>query len=147
MTTAFKTVQDALVTLLQTPAIVTGAVRAGRALPLPQDQTSDIAVSLEALAGQDISLTGAPKDWGVTYAIAMRARGSATVDAMQALDPIFETVYARVATGAPPAGVMGWVLQPRVVMDVEEGDTPIGRMALFLDVRLRTQPGSLALAA
>ncbi len=147
MTTAFKTVQDALVTLLQTPAIVAGAVRAGRALPLPEGVASDIAVSLEALTGQAIALTGAPQDWGVTYAIAMRARGSASVDAMAAVDPIFETVYARVATGAAPAGVQGWVLQPRVLMDVEEADTPVARMALFLDVRLRTQPGSLALAA
>lgn len=147
MTTAFKSVQDALVALLQTPAIVAGGVRAGRALPLPEGVASDIAVSLEALSGQAISLTGAPQDWGVVYAIALRARGSATVDAMQALDPLFEAVYARVAAAAPPAGVMGWVLQPRVVVDVEEGDAPVARLALFLDVRLRTQPASLALAA
>ena len=42
---------------------------------------------------------------------------------------------------------MGWVLEPRIRLDVEEAATPIGVAQLALNVRLRTQPASLLLAA
>ena len=66
MTTAFKTVQDAIVTALVTPATIVGTrVVSGRALPMPAEHASDIAVSIESIDGADIAFTAAPKDWQI----------------------------------------------------------------------------------
>lgn len=148
MSTAFKTVQDALVAALLTPANIVGTrVVPGRARPMPAEHDSDIAISIERIGGRDIALTGAPQDWDVTYGVEIRARGSASVDAVAALDPLLEAVYARLMATLPPAGVQGWVLQPSISVDVEEAATPIGSLRVALNVRMRTQPASLALAA
>jgi hypothetical protein len=148
MTTAFKTVQDALVAALLTPPDIVGPrVAAGRARPMPQEHDSDIAISIENISGEDVTLTSHPKDWSVIYGVEIRARGSATVDAVAALDPLLEAAFARLMQTAPPAGVMGWVLEPRIRVDVEEAGTPVGVMQLALNVRMRTQPASLLLAA
>lgn len=148
MTTAFKTVQDALVAALVTPATIVGLrVVAGRARPMPAEHDNDIAISIESVQGEDFALTAQPQDWAVVYGVEIRARGSATVDAVSALDPLLEAVYARIKATPAPAGVMGWVLEPRLRFEVEEAATPIGTLQLALNVRMRTQPGSLALAA
>lgn len=146
MTTAFKTVQDALVALMQTPAIGEGNVNTGRARPLPAEQADDINVSVESINGQQFAIGGGPVNWTVVYGLEIRARGSSTTDGMAAIDPLLEALYARIASAQPPAGVMGWVLNPRMRVDVVEGDTPVATLQLALDVQMRTQPGSLALA-
>lgn len=148
MTTAFKTVQDALVAALLTPPTIVGTrVVAGRGLPLPAEHTSDIVVSIESVNGADVALTSHPQDWEVVYGVEMRARGSAAVDAVTALDPILEAAYARLMATPPPAGVMGWVLTPRIRVDVDESATPVGTLQLSINVRMRTQPAGLLLAA
>jgi hypothetical protein len=114
---------------------------------MPLEHESDIAVTIESINGADVALTSHPKDWEVTYGVEIRARGNASVDAIAALDPLLEAVFARVLQTPAPAGVMGWVLEPRIRVDVEEAATPIGVMQLALNVRLRTQPASLLLAA
>lgn len=147
MTTAFKAVQDALVAALVTPATIVGTrVVAGRARPMPEEHANDIAVSVERISGFDLALSSAPQDWDVTYGVEMRARGSDSVDAVSALDPLLEAVYSRLMTTAPPAGVLGWMLQPQIRVEVEEASTPIGTMQLVLNVMLRTQAQSLTLA-
>lgn len=148
MTTAFKTVQDAIVAALTTPATIVGTrVYAGRARPMPAEHDSDINISIESIGGQQFAVGAGPVDWQVIYGVDIRARGSATTDGMDAVDPLLEAAYARLLATAPPAGVMGWVLQPRARLDVEEAATPVASLQLALNVQLRTQPGSLALAA
>lgn len=148
MATAFLTVNDALVALLQqAPAIAGARVYTGRARPLPTEHASSVNVSLEAIRGRQFAIGDGPMDWDVTYGIEIRARGSATVDAVAAVDPLLEAVFARVAGGTPPAGVLGWVLDTQIRVEVEEADTPIASLQLALAVQLRTQAGSLALAS
>lgn len=148
MATAFITLlEDLKDALLQAPAVAGARVYTGRARLLPQDHASSVNITLEGMNGQQAFVGVGPVDWDVTYGIEIRARGSATVSATDALDPIFEAAYARIAGLTARPGVMGWVLQPRVRLDVEEADTPIASLQLALNVRLRTQAGSLALAA
>ena len=148
MATAFKTVQDAIVTALVTPATIVGTrVVPGRARPMPVEHASDIAVSIESIDGADIAFTAAPKDWQIVYGVEIRARGSSSTDGVAALDPILAAAYARLQTTAPPAGVLGWILQPRIRVQVEEAATPIASMLLSINVRLRTQALRLTLAA
>lgn len=147
MTTAFKTVQDALQTaLLQAPQITGARVYQGRARPMPAEHASDISVSLESIGGEQFAIGAGPVLWEVVYGVEIRARGTASVDAVAAVDPLLEAVYARINATAAPAGVEAWVLAPRVRVDVEEADTPIASLQMALNVRLRTQAGTLALA-
>lgn len=146
MTTAFKTVNDAIVALLvQAPAVAGGRVYAGRARPLPTEHASSVNVSLEAINGQQFAIGDGPVDWSVTYGIEIRARGAVNTDAIAAVDPVLEAVYARIGAAAAPPGVSGWFLDARIRLDVEEADAPIASLQLALTVQLRTQAGSLAL--
>ena len=148
MTSAFKQVQDALQTaLLQAPQITGARVYTGRARPMPAEHASDISISLESMAGQQFALGAGPVMWTVIYGVEIRTRGTASVDAVAAVDPLLESVYARILATATPAGVEGWVLEPRIRVDVEDADTPIASLQLALNVRLRTAPGTLTLAA
>ena len=148
MATAFKTVQDALVAALLAAPQITGArVYAGRARPMPEEHASDINVSIESLTGQQFAVSGGPVLWEAIYGLEIRARGTASVDAVAAVDPLLEALYARILATATPAGVEGWAITPRIREDVEEAGSPIASLQLALNVRLRTQSGSLALAA
>jgi hypothetical protein len=147
VTTAFNVLHSTLVAaLLQAPQITGERVYKGRARPLPAEHASSINISIEALNGEQFTLGAGPVLWEVVYAVEMRARGSATVDAADAADALLEAAYARILATAVPAGVEGWVITPRVRHEVEEADTPIGSSMLAINVRLRTQPGTLTLA-
>jgi hypothetical protein len=144
---AFKVVQDALVAALLLAPQITGArVYLGRARPMPAEHASDINISIESISGEQFAVTSGPVLWSVIYGLELRVRGSASVDAMAALDPVLDAAYARIVATAPPAGVEGWVITPRARIDIEEADTPIASMTLALDVQLRTQAGTLTLA-
>ena len=148
MTSAFKVVQDAIQTvLLQAPQITGARVYTGRARPMPAEHASDISISLESMAGQQFAIGAGPVLWTVIYGLDIRARGTASVDAVAAVDPLLESVYARILATATPAGVEGWAIEPRIRVDVEDADTPIASLQLALNVRLRTAPGTLTLAA
>ena len=147
MTTAFKTVQDALVAALLTPPTIVGTrVSSGRARPLPAEHENGLYVSIESISGQAVVIGGAPMDWDVVYGLEIRCRGSAGVDAMAALDPLLEAAYTRLLATQPPTGVIGWAITPRVRIDIEEAATPIASLQLAMNVSLRTQSASLALA-
>ena len=148
MATAFKTVQDAIAAaLLEAPQITGARVYTGRARPMPEEHTSDISVSLESMTGQQFALGSGPVLWEVIYGLEIRARGTAAVDAVAAVDPLLESLYARILATATPAGVEGWAITPRIRVDVDETSTPIASLQLALNVRLRTEPDTLTLAA
>lgn len=145
--TAFKVVQDAIVAALKAaPAIVGTRVVAGRARPMPEEHANDIAVSIESIRANGMQLTSAPMRWEVVYGIEIRARGSATVDAMAAVDPLLASVYERFYDVASPAGVAGWMLDPSIRISIEEGATPVASVLLAVNVNLATQGDSLTLA-
>lgn len=146
MTTAFKSIADTvLAALLAAPAVASGRVSVGRDNTTPLDQASDVNITLQAQGGEQFAITGGPVDWTGDLGIEVRARGSDSVDALSAIDPLIETVYARLAAIAWPAGVMG--LQGlRCQLDVQEAATPIAAWQLLQTLSFRTAPGSLALA-
>jgi hypothetical protein len=148
MATAFKTVQDAIqAALLQAPQITGARVYTGRARPMAEEHANDISVSLESMTGQQFALGSGPVLWEVVYGLEIRARGSSSVDAVAAVDPLLEDLYERILATATPAGVEGWAITPRIRVDVDEASTPIASLQLGLNVRLRTEPGTLTLAA
>jgi hypothetical protein len=147
VTTAFKTLQDSIVTALKAaPAMVGTRVVAGRDRPLPEEHANDIAVSIESIRGADTTIGGAPQRWEVVYGVEIRARGSSTVDAVAAADPLLEKVYERLDDMPPAAGVNGWFVDPSIRIRVEEGSTPIASVLLALNVTLSTVAGSLTLS-
>lgn len=148
MTTAFASVQNAIVTALKaSPAIAGGRVVAGRGRPMPDEHTSDIAVSIETIEGVDIALSGAPQSWRVIYGVEIRARRNSLDPVVAAgADAVLELVYARMKTTAPPAGVLGWMMQPRIQTQVDEADSQIDSVVLAVDVLMRTRATALQLS-
>ena len=146
MTSAFKTVLDtAKAALLQSPAVAGGRVYVGRDLATPLDAASDVNLTLAAQDGEPFVLGNGPTDWVVDLGVEIRARGSDSVDAVAAIDPLIETAYARLAAIAWPAGVMG-VSALRGRLDSQEAASPVAGWQFALSINLRTASGSLALA-
>ena len=146
MTTAFKSLVDTVsAALLAAPAVAGGRIAVGRETSTALDQASDVNITLQVQDGQPFALTGGPTDWDVDIGVEIRARGTDAIDALAAIDPIMEQVYARLTAMALPAGVTG--LQAfRGQLDVQEAATPVAAWQFQLTVSLRTAPGSLALA-
>lgn len=146
MTTAFKTLIDTVsAALMAAPAVAGGRVAVGRDTTTALDQASDVNITLQVQDGQPFALTAGPTDWSVDVGVEIRARGTDAIDALAAIDPIMEQVYARLTAMALPAGITG--LQAfRGQLDVQEAATPVAAWQFQLTVSLRTAPGSLALA-
>lgn len=148
MATAFKTVLDAITAALaQAPAVAGGRIHAGRDRPLPEEHASDVALDGDSADGEQFALTAGPVNWRMTVPLQLRARGSSTTHARDAVDALLEAAFARLAATAPPAGVSGWVLSTRYRCDFDEAAQPVAVMQLAVTVELRTAPGSLALHA
>jgi hypothetical protein len=146
MTTAFKVLVDAVSAALSAaPAVAGGRIAVGRDSSAALDQASDVNIILQVQDGQPFALSSGPTDWSVDVGVEIRARGTDTIDALAAIDPIMEQVYARLTAMALPAGVTG--LQAfRGQLDVQEAATPVAAWQFLLTVSLRTAPGSLTLA-
>lgn len=146
MTTAFKTLIDTVLAALQeSPAVAGGRIAVGRDTTTALDQVSDINITLQVQDGQPFTLTAGPTEWSVDIGVEIRARGTDTIDALAAIDPIMEQVYARLTAMALPAGVTG-VQAFRGQLDVQEAATPVATWQFLSTLSLRTAPGSLALA-
>jgi hypothetical protein len=113
---------------------------------MPEEHASDIAVSIGRARSTGQQLSSHPVRWEIVYGIKIRARGSATVDAIAAVDPLLASVYERFYDVAPPTGVAGWMLDPSIGFDVEEGATPVASVLLAVNVQLATTNDSLTLA-
>jgi hypothetical protein len=146
MPTAFKTLIDTVNAALQAaPAVAGGRIAVGRDTSTALDQASDINITMQVQDGEPFALTAGPTDWTVDVGVEIRARGTDAIDALAAIDPIMEQVYARLTAMALPAGITG--LQSfRGQLDVQEAATPVAAWQFQLSVSLRTAPGSLALA-
>ncbi len=147
MATAFLTLINAIEAALRvSPAAAEGRIAVGRDNATALDEASDINITLQVQDGQPFALTAGPTEWTVDVGVEVRARGRAGVNALDAIDPIAELVYARVSAMTLPPGVTG--LQAfRGQLDVQEAATPIAAWQLQFTFNLRTAPGSLALAA
>lgn len=146
MSTAFKVLLDTLsAALLQSPAIASGRVSMGNDNPTPLDKPSDVTITLQAQDGEPFALTGGPTDWTTDIGVEIRARGTSSLDAIAAIDPLIELAYARITTMALPAGVTG-LTSLRAKLDVQEAATPVAAWLLLATFTFRTAPGSLALA-
>lgn len=146
MTTAFKTLVDTVNSaLLAAPAVAGGRIAVGRDISTPLDQASDVNITLQVQDGEPFALTAGPTDWSVDVGVEIRARGTDSIDALAAIDPIMEQVYARLTAMTLPVGVMG-LMAFRGRLDVQEAATPIAAWQFQLTVSIRTAPGSLALA-
>lgn len=147
MTTAFKTLIDLVsAAMLQAPALAGGRVYIGRDNATSLNEANDVNLTLQAQDGEPFALTGGPTDWSVDVGVEIRARGSATEDALTAIDPLIELAYARLLAITLPAGVTA-LSSLRARLDVQEGSTPIAAWQLLATITFRTAPGTLALAA
>lgn len=141
---AFKTVLDAIVAALNTaPAVADGRIVTNPEVPMPAEHASDVLVTIDSIDGEQITVGGNPMAWQVRYGLTTRARGAT---ALAVADALLDAVFARIQATAAPAGVEGWMIAPDVRTRYGFADTELVSMSMTLDVRLRTQPGTLTLA-
>jgi hypothetical protein len=146
MTTAFKTLLDTVAAaLLAAPALAGGRLSVGTDTATALNEASDVTLTLQTQDGEPFMLTAGPVDWTVDIGVEIRARGSDTVDAVAAIDPLIELAYARLVAMVLPAGVTG-ITGFRGRLDVQEAATPVAAWQFLSTFTFRTAPGSLALA-
>lgn len=138
---AFKTVLDALTAALGTPpAVAGGRIFTNPETPMPAEHATSVVVTIDDVQGEQLVVGAGPMLWQVRYGLTARARALAEADTLLA------AVFARIQSTAAPAGVEGWAIAPNVQTRYGYADTELVSMTLTLDVRLRTQPGTLTLA-
>jgi hypothetical protein len=141
---AIKVVLDAIVTALNNaPAIAGGRIRTNPEVPMPAEHASDVVVTIDSCEADGITVAGNPLTWTVRYGLQARARGDT---ALATADTLMSGVFARIQATAAPAGVEGWFIAPVMQTRYGYADTEVVSMFMTLDVRLRTQPGTLTLA-
>ncbi len=146
MTTAFRTLIETFSTALLAGSPAWGTrVYVGREIDTPLHDDNDVNLTLETQEGQPFALTAGPTDWTVGIGATVRARGTDTINALLAADPLIEDVYARLVGAALPAGVMS-LGNFAARLDVQEAATPVASWQLRVIVTFRTLPGSLSLA-
>lgn len=147
MTTAVKALLDLAKAALLAGTPAWGAhVYVGQDAETALDVDADLNASIENLDGTPFALTAGPTDWRADLLVALRVRGTSSVNAMDAADPLAEDVWARLGAMTLPAGVIG-VDQVAVRMGVQEAATPLAEWQFRLSLTFRTAPGSLSLAA
>lgn len=147
MTTAFKTIMDAAYAAVTSGTPGWGArVYVGRDLDTALDAGSDLTIALEQPTGLQFAIQSGPRDWQVSLAFALRVRGTSSVNAFAAADPMLEDLYQRLDTITWPAGVMG-TDDIRCRFSAAEAQTPVAEWQLLLGLQFRTVAGALTLAA
>lgn len=147
MTTAVKSLLDTALAALQSGTPPWGSnVYVGQDVDTPLPAAADLNISIENLDGTPFALTAGPTDWRADLVVALRVRGTSSVNAMDAADPMAEALYARLSTMTLPPGVLG-VDEASVRMGVQDAATPIAEWMFRISIQFRTAPGSLSLAA
>lgn len=144
MATAFADitalVRDALLT---GPALAGGRVYRGRNRPLGLGEATAVCVNLTRASGEPIALSGDALQWSTTVLVTAYARGSASVDAEAAVDPLLQAVWQRLQTVSVP-GALAITLDPAVQWAVDEGDAPVAEATVALRITHLTTGAALA---
>lgn len=137
--TAFLTLSDALLAVLQQPpALAGGNIRRGRGVPVPEDVDLAIDVHVQRSAGQIEDLDGAGMLWDTGIAIDLYARAADGVDAEQAIDGLLAALAARIDAAAPPEDALSWLLEPSIQWELDEADATLVQATVVLRVQHRT---------
>lgn len=131
--------------LVQAPALAGGRVSRGRARPLAREHDTAIVVRLANGDGEQ-ALTSGPRHWSTVLVVELFARAAAEQEPDDALDPLLQAVYARLAGAQLAGGVADLLGDPRVEWDAAEADTALASCRLLFTVSHRTQPQSLVAA-
>lgn len=134
--------------LAAAPLLTDGGVTANSLDPLPQETDSQIVVRFLGTQAPAQQILGGPYDWATQYAVECSARVPQGQDPHAVVRPLYEAVWARVATMVPPVslGVMQVNQAPSFNLEVERLDTLVATSTLRLVVLHRTDSISLEAA-
>lgn len=139
-------IAEAIVGLLQAPAIVDDRVFRDRLSPIARELPDAIVIRLVSSNGER-GFTGAssPVDWVTELAIDVYARVAVDQVPTDVIDPLLQAVYARLSAPPPEGlGVEDLMPDPRIEWDLAEGQTQLACATVQVRVRHRTPAASLA---
>ena len=87
---------------------------------------------------------GEALQWETIVSVVVSVRAASGEDAEAALDPLIETVWSRLYSMTPPAGVQRITLDPQINLDIDEADQTLAVASLSLRVTHITTGGPLA---
>jgi hypothetical protein len=141
MTTAFKSVQAALVAALEAaPALSGVVVHKNRTRALAREEQSAILVRLDASRDDDGPL--GVTDWATSFEVEAVARGATGADPADAVDPLLESLWAALR-GLSVSGALEVAADPQIDWAFESGDTPLASALVRVTVRHRTEGNTL----
>ncbi len=143
---AFADITDAVRdALLQAPALAAGNVNRGRSVPLPADAEQAIDVAMASSRAQPLSLSDTlAMQWESVVVVVCKARGNASTDAEDAIDPLVTAAWQRLLAMTAPAGVTGMTLDPVIQWGLDEADQPLATATLSLRLTHITTTAALA---
>jgi hypothetical protein len=135
--------------LLQAPQITGDRVFRSRVRALRQGQPDGIFIRQIRTRGQPAGVGPAqfvPVDWSTTLGIEIHKRCGVDEVPEDAVDPLLDAVFERLAgAGAQLGGsVEDLMPEPAIQWDVDEGETPLVCATLVVQIVHRTSAASLA---
>lgn len=129
MTTAFSKIVDAFVSVLSEPVAVSTSISRARTSAISEDETTAINVQWEGSKPAKSTIAGAPIDWLSRVVVECYARSDAqTGDA--AVDPLFQAVYARLASNRTLDGLVDDIGDPMIEPGFDAQETKMGGVRL-----------------
>lgn len=148
--TALLGITTAVLTALTTGAALhsgRGSVVRGRRTLVSQADKWHVAVNALRHDGAALDIQGAALQWQTVVSVVLSIRAASAEDAEAALDPLLASVWSRLYSMTPPAGVQAITLDPRIDLDLEEAEQTIAIASLALRVTHITEGAALAAAA
>lgn len=146
MPTAFTALSQALeARLLEAPPITGDRVFRDRIAPLPREMDDAIVVRQLNTAGTraGVGLTS-PIDWSTEFEVEVFCKAPADAVASDAIDPLLQAVFERLAGWQPPdLSIQEVVPDPRIEWDRAEGQSPLVCARIAVRIVHRTAASSL----
>ena len=142
MSTAFSSIQAALLAALSAPtALAGGRIYANRLRPIDANSSTAIVVRLEQASGTEMIL--GTVDWQSSYTVECYARAATGADPAAAVDALLADVWTRLSALDFATLGANVALDPRIDWQYDELESPLACAVLRLSAQHRTTTSAL----
>ena len=135
--TAFANITAAFIAVLSNAPAVSDNIFRARDRTMAEEHIDAINVQFDGADPYAGAIFGAPVDWLSKFSVECYARSSA-VSGDQAVDPLFATVYARLAADSTLGGVVTYIGTPSIEAENDAQGQKTGWVRLSYLVSHRT---------
>lgn len=141
MTSLANTAVTAVMQALQVAPAVAGSIGRVQLRPVAKSVASAVVVRPVGASVLESSLPGAPIAWTITLAVECYARAAAGTSPDEAVDPVVQSVYARLMTDPTLGGAVNLIEAQDISYDFDVDGEQTACATLIFNLRQIAAPG------